>query len=188
MSSVWIKWVPAVTLQLYRFCWPGVGCELSHPVRNFCWFRLRPMWTGCIFSGQIVILQNELIFAWRGKKKSKLACHCKILPRHTFKQNPKCIQKYLFVSHLSERRSKPQGPRALPCVSFEHCHLLALVIKYIYMSQSLLGWSKTTLSIYLHVTFCTCTQRKTGMSSLWKSNSFWLQTRAKISAKVSANQ
>lgn len=69
VSSVWIKWVPAVTLQLYRFCWPGVGCELSDPVRNLRWFRLKTMWAGCMLSGQIVILLSELIFGWRGKKK-----------------------------------------------------------------------------------------------------------------------
>lgn len=142
---------------------------------------------GCMLSGQIVILLSELILGWRGKKKGKLACHVKCCP-DTFRQNPKRTKKYLSVSHLSERRAKPQSPRPQPCVSFEHCHLLAVVIKYIYVCQSLLGWSKTTSSIYLHVTFCTWAQRKTGLSSLWKSNSLWLQTRAKMSAKESVNQ
>lgn len=82
VSSVWIKWVPAVTLQLYRFCWPGVGCELSDPVRNLRWFRLKPMWTGCMLSGQIVILLSELIFGWREKKKGQAYMSFKMLPRH----------------------------------------------------------------------------------------------------------
>lgn len=34
VSSVWVGWDPAVILQLYSSCWPGVGRELSDPVRK----------------------------------------------------------------------------------------------------------------------------------------------------------
>lgn len=75
--------------------------------------RLHVVWPDCNIAEWAYICLEV-----KKKKKGKLACHWKILPRHTFRQNPKCTQKISFCESSVWEKGKTPEPQSSALCKF----------------------------------------------------------------------